>query len=349
MKSGEIVRIGRKVGAVLDVLPEGLQVITAHGLDVWPLECERSTATATATAYVARYLQQVSDEVDTANISLEALTRADRNHRRLIQRVAHSQGDSHGIDSTLDDLLERHGLERRPVQITRVLGVEMEWRTNGTRSQYSSDTPMASNSYAWGGNIPAQAVISRIVAVNVVNTKPLSFDRASNCTCDEDTDLPTDEEIVTAHRNALGLLAGFDPPVVLRKRMLYVQENRSGAQCRHVGRANDRPTTLDMAFPDPEVERARAARSWVAVEYGSQLSIGDTVRANRASGAVQVGWEFEVYGAPDYSDRIPVRVTWGGPVGQEYSMYAYRLDLLLRDEPAESTASDDAVVEALVS
>src|SRR6476620_3082629 len=106
---GDLVTRSRRVGVILDVGDGKYTVLSAKGTEVWkPEDCRRGGNPATGVTYAVRALEVVKNRESKAVTDLEVLRRMDSQQRALITRVAHTQGTSHGLDSRLDDMLERN-------------------------------------------------------------------------------------------------------------------------------------------------------------------------------------------------------------------------------------------------
>lgn len=230
---GDVLVKKRRVGLVLAVDGMEVQVLTAKGTETWAkMDCRRGDpANPNAVTYGVRALEAAKTVEHEAVTALEVLRRADRMKRATITRVAHDQGTSHGLNSELDDLLERHGLDRRPTLFVRTLVAQVRTTFTGVEADRNSTWPLDGDRYAVLGRTAPHAVVDRLRVLSMDGART-SFDRLANCTCGTDTDLPTEQEMRDQWRRLNGAPNHWRLEI-LRWRMLYVVEARSGRGCQH--------------------------------------------------------------------------------------------------------------------
>lgn len=282
---GDLVTRSRRVGVILEVSDGKYTVLSAKGTEVWkPEDCRRGGNPATGVTYAVRALEVVKDRESKAVTDLEVLRRMDSQQRALITRVAHSQGTAHGLDSRLDDMLARNGLERRPVPMHRWVAIHARHIYDGTTPATSVGAVMGTDVYQTFGRVPQRIVADRIRMIQMP-TETLPFRSVDECTCE--SECPPIEAVQAQWENTARLGAGWRTEI-LGLRMAFTTESRSGNGCRHQT-ALSAVATWEEAFPD-------ATPFPVPLTDHSLEAFlpGDTVRITRSGHEMQVGWEFTV-------------------------------------------------------
>lgn len=233
LQAGDVLVKKRRVGIVLALNGMDVQVLTARGTETWAkTDCRRGDpANAVAVTYAVRALEAAKATEQAAVQALEHLRERDSAQRTRIEQVAHRQGNSHGLDHRLDDLLERNGLARRPTLMVRTLAVHVRYTYIGSTADRSATWPLDGDRYATLGSLSPHAIVDR-VRVFSMNATQASFARYTDCTCEGEEDRPTPEQVVDQMRRSLPLPGTWTSEVV-GYRLLYVAEQRTGESCRH--------------------------------------------------------------------------------------------------------------------
>jgi len=282
---GDLVTRSRRVGVILDVADGKYTVLSAKGTEVWkPEDCRRGGNPATGVTYAVRALEVVKNRESKAVTDLEVLRRMDSQQRALITRVAHTQGTAHGLNSELDDMLARNGLERRPVPMHRWVAIHARHIYDGTTPATSVGAVMGTDIYQTFGRVPQRIVADRIRMIQMPS-ETLPFRTVDECTCE--SECPPIEAVQAQWEQTARLGPGWRTEI-LGHRMAFTTESRSGNGCRHQT-ALSQVATWEEAFPaatpfpipltDHSLEAFRA---------------GDTVRITRNGHEMQAGWEFTV-------------------------------------------------------
>jgi hypothetical protein len=270
---------------ILDASDGKYTVLSAKGTEVWkPEDCRRGGNPATGVTYAVRALEVVKTREAAATTDLEVLRRSDARQRELITRVAHTQGSAHGLDSRLDDMLARNGLERRPVPMHRWVAIHARHIFDGTTPATSVGAVLGTDVYQTFGRVPQRIVADRIRMIQMPS-ETLPFRTVDECTCE--SECPPIEAVQAQWENTARLGPGWRTEI-LGHRMAFTTESRSGNGCRHQT-ALSQVATWEEAFP--------AATPFPVTLTDHSLAAylpGDTVRITRNGHEMQVGWEFRV-------------------------------------------------------
>jgi len=289
---GDLVTKSRRVGVILDCEDGKYTVLSAKGTEVWkPEDCRRGGNPATGVTYAIRALEVVKGRESKAVTDLEVLRRTDAKQRALITRVAHTQGTSHGLDTRLDDMLSRHGLDRRPVPMHRWVAVHLRHTYTGSSPAAGVGSLLGTDTYATLGRVPQRIVVDKVRLVQMP-VEELPFRDLAECTCE--TDAPDPAAVEAQLQTLVRIGAGWET-TVLGQRMAFTSESRSGGTCRH----NDvfaAMTTWEAVFPDAELIAAPSGvPTW---------QVGDRVRITRTAHGLEQGWEFNVTGVRESDGRL---------------------------------------------
>jgi len=296
-KPGTVVRIGRRVGVVLDTALTGdaLRVVCSGGVELWPLsEVRPSTATDTATAYLVRALDQAKGAEQMATTALTEYEDRFTQRKRQITKIAHREGPGHGMSAGLDRLLERNGLDPRPTKMVRFVAARIRFEYAGTSVSLSDSgrNPLYSDRYSVTGRFIPAIVVERVVAVQMEEAI-ISFQSIDRCTCaaEENPDLPTREQVEKRIRQQMA----WDHWnwEILDHKMLYVT-TAGATNCAHAAANAQAGRRITDVFPEA-VPLARP----IEAEPEPDIKVGDVVEITEEHDGMDVGWRFTVVSAAD--------------------------------------------------
>jgi len=321
---GTVIRLGRRVGVVLDATLVDVRVVAAGGTETWPLaDIATSTATDTGTAYLVRALDMAKGAETAANTALADYEDRFAKRKRTIQKIAHREGPSHGIGSGLDRLLERNGLDPRPLMVTRFVAARVRFEYTGTSTSLSDSgaNPLYTDRYSTSGHFVPAVAMERVVVVDMEPGAP-SFTTLDQCTCEdrEGPDVPTREQVEVQIRRRMNWPHWNWE--ILDQRLLY--GSTGGANCRHAITWSSPGHRITEAFPE-----AQPLARVIEAEVVHDIVVGDTVEITEAHDGMEQGWRFTV----NHCDYEEGSLTGSSPEHTTYEQWSIDREYCVRVNP----------------